>query len=132
MLRTYLCVEGMSTPGLQLCLAHLAHLLCLQKLSKESAAAFVDLLRQTQPAITSQTSFNDIETRCGNDQRWQAVTEDKRYASLSTASTTHMFICTSGRVYSGLLVKKAKLLSSGEGMIRAILKHLSVIYSLHV
>ena len=53
-------------------------LLCLQKLSKESAAAFVDLLKQAQPAVTSQTSFDDIEDQCGDDQRWQAVTEDKR------------------------------------------------------
>ena len=53
-------------------------LLCLQKLSKESAAAFVDLLKQAQPAITSQTSFDDIEEQYGDDQRWQALTQDKR------------------------------------------------------
>jgi len=50
----------------------------LQKLSKESAAAFVDLLRQADPAITSQTSFTAIEAQCQVDDRWQALSDDKR------------------------------------------------------
>jgi len=50
----------------------------LQKLSKESAAAFVDLLRQADPPITSQTSFAAIEAQCQADDRWQALSDDKR------------------------------------------------------
>ncbi len=52
----------------------------MQRLSKESAAAFVDLLRQADPPITAQTSFSDIEAQCEADERWQALSEDKRYS----------------------------------------------------
>ncbi|KAL3149568.1 hypothetical protein ABBQ32_002344 [Trebouxia sp. C0010 RCD-2024] len=49
-----------------------------KKLSKETAAAFVDLLRQAQPEITSQTTFGDIQGQCAGNERWQALSEDKR------------------------------------------------------
>ena len=50
----------------------------VQKLSKESAAAFVDLLRQADPAVTSLTSFSDMQAQCQADERWLAVTQDKQ------------------------------------------------------
>lgn len=58
-----------------------------KKLSKESAAAFVDLLRQAEPGITSQTSFEDIQIQCGQDPRWQALTQDKRQQVFETYQT---------------------------------------------
>ena len=54
----------------------------VQKLSKEQAAAFVDLLRDLRPAITSTTSLDDIESVSGQDERWFALPDDKRQVSL--------------------------------------------------
>lgn len=57
-----------------------------KKLSKESAAAFVDLLRQADPPITSHTSFAAIEAQCQADDRWQALSDDKRQQVFDTYS----------------------------------------------
>ncbi|KAL0031978.1 hypothetical protein WJX79_009976 [Trebouxia sp. C0005] len=57
-----------------------------KKLSKESAAAFVDLLRQADPPITSQTSFAAIAAQCQADDRWQALSHDKRQQVFETYS----------------------------------------------
>lgn len=63
----------------------------LQKLSKESAAAFVDLLRQAHPFITSHTTFAAIEAQCQADDRWQALSDDKRYLlCLQQCAYTHI------------------------------------------
>ncbi|KAL0019460.1 hypothetical protein WJX77_005863 [Trebouxia sp. C0004] len=63
-----------------------------KKLSKESAAAFVDLLRQADPPITSHTSFTAIEAQCQTDHRWQALPDDKRQQVFDTylAAVTKM------------------------------------------
>ena len=55
--------------------------LLLQKLSKESAAVFVDLLRRAEPRITSQTTFDDAEAQCWEDPRWEALTQEQRGAT---------------------------------------------------
>ena len=50
----------------------------MQKLAKEQAAAFVDLLRDTQPGITSATSLSDVESVSGEDDRWLVMSADTR------------------------------------------------------
>lgn len=39
----------------------------------------MDLLRQAHPPITSHTTFAAIEAQCQADDRWQALSHDKRY-----------------------------------------------------
>lgn len=53
-------------------------MLCVQKLAKEQASAFVDLLREAQPALTASSSLTDAEAALGQDERWLVMPADRR------------------------------------------------------
>lgn len=50
----------------------------LQKLHKAQTSAFVDLLRELQPPLTSTTGLDDVESASGLDDRWLALAHEQR------------------------------------------------------
>lgn len=62
----------------------------MQKLAKEQAAAFVDLLRDTTPGVTSITSLSDVESTARGDERWLVMSADRR----SVAEPPVTILCT--------------------------------------
>ena len=64
----------------------------MQRLSKEQATAFVDLLRETRPAITSASSLAEVERATGQDARWLNMTPDRRF--VTNMSIMYTQFCT--------------------------------------